>query len=67
MKYSISKAAVNDHISFSRGKREVFGIVTSVKENSVIVELSSEDAKYFQYESNLTVVNHKNYLIIINS
>ncbi|KAB7670449.1 DUF2187 domain-containing protein [Bacillus sp. B1-b2] len=60
------RAKIDDVIIFLRANQEVTGVVTLVKENSVIVQLSSYDTNFLQYESNLTVVNHKNYTVLAN-
>ncbi|WP_409291604.1 DUF2187 family protein [Peribacillus sp. SCS-37] len=57
------KAKKGDPISFKRKDIHCEGIVTQVRENSVLVEINDVLAKQLQYESNLTVVNHRHYVV----
>lgn len=54
---------VGEEIKFTRNGFEVKGRIHKILEQSVIVELSDEDAEKIGAKSNLTVVSHKNYSI----
>ncbi|MBO1914989.1 DUF2187 family protein, partial [Microvirga sp. 3-52] len=42
---------------------KVYGTIYKILENSVIVQISNEDADLIGAASNLTVVSHKNYSV----
>lgn len=48
-------------ISFQRNGFNIFGEVVKVKEDSVLVSISSADAKRLNIETPITVVSHKHY------
>lgn len=55
---------VGDTIEFQRKEQTFFAEVINVRENSVIVELSSKtDKEVLEIETNRTVVAHLNYEI----
>lgn len=58
-------AIVGDKIKFQRMGFEIFGEVCDVKETSVVVRISDDDAGRMQLETPLTVVSHKNYKVIV--
>lgn len=58
------KAGLGQKIRFKRNNMVITGIVSLVKDNSVIVDISNEDAKKLEYSTNKTVVNHSNYEIV---
>ncbi|PGT82951.1 hypothetical protein COD11_13700 [Bacillus sp. AFS040349] len=51
-------------ISFTRNNVDVIGRVVKAYPNTVIVEISQDDAEKIESPSTLTVVNHKNYRIL---
>lgn len=51
-------------IVFNRASLEIMGLVVLVRENSVMVEISAEDAKELHYENNVTIVRHGKYRIV---
>lgn len=57
-------ANIGEEVVFVRKSIEVTGKVEKHLENSVIVQISNSDAKELGYESQLTVVSHKNYQIV---
>ena len=48
-------------IVFKRNGLTIIGEVVKVKDESVIVKISEEDAETLKYDTSLTVVAHKNY------
>jgi len=63
----VAERYVGEAVSFSRNGFKVMGRIHKILENSVIVELSDEDALLIGAKSNLTVVSHKNYTVRSNS
>lgn len=61
---TIKTAKDGDMIKFSRHGLELTGEVHQVRESSVIVKLSDEDAEYLKLDTPLTIVSHKNYVLI---
>lgn len=59
-----SKAQVGEEILFTRQDKEHEGIVYKVQDNSVLVVISNESKAYLGYETNNTVVAHKNYFVL---
>ncbi|AYC29430.1 DUF2187 family protein [Paenisporosarcina cavernae] len=57
----VAARKIREKISFTRRDVEVEGNIFKILENSVIVEISQEDAKKIGAASTLTVVSHKNY------
>ncbi|KKK38452.1 hypothetical protein WQ57_07535 [Mesobacillus campisalis] len=60
---TLQNVQVGDLVLCSRHGIAFFGTVTKVKESSVIVKLSQEDAQKLDLETPFTVVSHKNYVI----
>ncbi len=60
----VAARKVDEKISFVRNEHEVKGKIYKILENSVIVQISKQDADLIGAASNLTVVSHKNYSII---
>lgn len=60
----VAAREIDEKISFVRNDHEVNGKIVKVLENSVIVEISPEDADLINVASNLTVVSHKNYFVV---
>lgn len=60
----VAARKVDEKISFVRNDHEVRGTIYKILENSVIVQISNEDAELIGVPSNLTVVAHKNYSIV---
>lgn len=60
------KAAVGDHITFSRYNIEISGTVQKLYDNSVLVELTEKSFERVMHEipNEMTVVNHRNYKIV---
>lgn len=54
---------IDEEISFFRNDHQVYGTIYKILENSVIVQISKEDADLIGSPSNLTVVSHKNYSV----
>lgn len=61
---AIRHASKGDSILFSRRGNEIEGKVFLVRDNSVLVDISSTDAFLLGLESSKTVVAHKNYKIL---
>lgn len=59
----VAARKVDEEISFVRNDYKVYGTIYKILENSVIVQISSEDADLIGAASNLTVVSHKNYSV----
>ena len=57
-------AKEGDKILFTRNGIEIAGEVYKVREQSVIVTISKNDAYIINVETPLTVVSHKHYQII---
>lgn len=55
---------IGEWISFTRNGVDVNGTIFKIMDNSVIVEISPEDAKEIGAPSNMTVISHKKYRII---
>jgi uncharacterized protein YkvS len=60
----VAERKIDEKISFIRNDHEVQGTIFKILEQSVIVEISTEDAKKINVPSNLTVVSHKNYTVL---
>ncbi|MFF2754119.1 DUF2187 family protein [Psychrobacillus sp. NPDC058041] len=60
----VAARSIDEKISFTRNDHEVHGTIFKILEQSVIVEISTEDAKKINVPSNLTVVSHKNYTVL---
>ena len=60
----VAARKIDEKISFTRDNHEVQGTIFKILEQSVIVEISTEDAKKINVPSNLTVVSHKHYTVI---
>lgn len=56
-------ANVGDLITFERKGRKIMGEVIKKNENTVIAELPDIYVKDLNLSTNLTVVNHNNYVI----
>ena len=59
----VAARRIDEEISFVRNDHEVNGTIFKILENSVIVQISSEDAELIGAASNMTVVSHKNYSV----
>lgn len=59
----VAARQIDEKISFVRNDHEVSGTIYKILENSVIVQISNEDAELIGAASNLTVVAHKNYSV----
>ncbi len=59
----IAARKIGEKISFTRNDVFVLGAIHKILENSVIVEISEEDADLIGAASTLTVVAHKNYTV----
>ena len=59
----VAARKVDEEISFVRNDYKVNGTIYKILENSVIVQISSEDADLIGAASTLTVVSHKNYSV----
>jgi uncharacterized protein YkvS len=57
-------AKEGDTIRFKRHDLSITGTVVKVKEESVLVQISDEDALLLKIDTPITVVSHKNYKII---
>ncbi|MGR3766549.1 DUF2187 family protein [Rossellomorea sp. NS-SX7] len=62
--YSKNNANLGDKIEFKRKKQIVNGVVTALRENTVIVKVKNDAAKKLDLPDNQTVVAHKNYVIV---
>ncbi len=62
--YLKDNANLGDTIEFKRKKHVVSGIVTSLRENTVIVKVEQDTVKKLDLPDNQTVVAHKNYAVI---
>lgn len=62
-----AKAEIGDRILFQRKEKSIIGIVEIVRDNSVIVEITSETALNLHYETPKTVVKHLSYVVIKSS
>ncbi|MFS0576879.1 DUF2187 family protein [Sporosarcina sp. 179-K 3D1 HS] len=60
----VAAREIDEKISFVRNDHKVFGKIFKILENSVIVEISTNDAELIGAASNLTVVSHKNYSVV---
>ena len=56
-----------DLIEFTRKGYSIEGIVVSIRDTTVMVELNDIHSKMLDISNNLTVVNHQNYKIIQKS
>ncbi|WP_273130639.1 DUF2187 family protein [Bacillus weihaiensis] len=56
---------MGNQILFSRKDFNILGYVVIVRKNSVVVRINNDVALKLKYENNLTIVNHKNYEIIV--
>ncbi|WP_214483767.1 DUF2187 family protein [Bacillus sp. SM2101] len=61
-----NKAKVGEVVSFERQNTKIEGKIIKILERSAIVELSDEAADKIESPSNLTVVNHNNYSILVH-
>ena len=59
-------ANIGDLVEFKRRNLQIVGKVSLVKELSCIVDIDTDVATYFDYETPKTVVRHGNYKIISN-
>ena len=59
-------ANIGDLVQFKRRDLQIIGKVSIVKELSCIVDIDTDVATYFDYETPKTVVRHGNYKIISN-
>ncbi len=57
-------ANIGDIVEFKRRDLQITGKVSLVKELSCIVDIDTDVATYFDYETPKTVVRHGNYKII---
>lgn len=57
-------ATLGDQILFKRNDQTFTGKVMRVKENSVLVNISDEDAEKLKLETPITVVAHHHYKIL---
>ncbi|MGD6857016.1 DUF2187 family protein [Bacillus infantis] len=57
-------AKEGDVIRFKRHDLSITGTVVKVKEESVLVQISDEDALMLKIDTPITVVSHKNYKIV---
>lgn len=57
-------ADTGDTILFHRQGQQFTGKVVKVKEESVLVSLTHQDAKLLHIETPITVVAHKNYQLL---
>jgi uncharacterized protein YkvS len=60
----VAARKIGEWISFTRNGVEVNGTIFKIMDNSVIVEISPEDAKEIGAASNMTVISHKKYKIV---
>lgn len=60
----VAARKVDEKVTFVRNDHTVYGTIYKILENSVIVQISTEDADLIGAASNLTVVAHKNYSIV---
>lgn len=58
------KVTIGSIVEFERKQLTIMGKVQEIKQNSVIVVISENVAASLGYDTNLTVVNHKNYKIL---
>lgn len=59
----VAARKIDEEISFVRSDHKVYGNIYKILENSVIVQITKEDADLIGAASNLTVVSHKNYSV----
>lgn len=59
----INGVEIGKEIGFERRGKTIHGKVVHIKEVSIIVQLQQEDIDFLGLENELTVVNHKNYII----
>lgn len=57
-------AVIGDQVTFKRENIFITGKVTTVNENSVIVEVEEDVMNQLNLPNNRTVVNHKRYSIL---
>ncbi|MCM3088307.1 DUF2187 family protein [Bhargavaea ginsengi] len=57
----VAARKVGEVISFVRNDHEVIGKIEKILENSVIVQITKDDAEAIGVPSDRTVVSHKNY------
>lgn len=57
-------AKIGDYVKFSRKNIEITGVVTKVRDKTVIVQISKEIAKKLDLYTELTVVRHNHYAIV---
>ncbi|MBT2583766.1 DUF2187 family protein [Planococcus sp. ISL-109] len=60
----VAARRIGEWISFTRNGVDVNGTIFKIMDNSVIVEISPEDAKEIGAPSNMTVISHKKYKIV---
>lgn len=58
-----TKAIIGEMVSFERQGRVFEGIVFKVNEKSVLVNIPEQSRLLLGYETNKTVVGHRNYLL----
>lgn len=61
---TLKTAKDGDIVKFTRHGIELTGEVHQVRESSVVVMLSDEDAEILKLDTPLTIVSHKNYVVI---
>jgi uncharacterized protein YkvS len=62
--YSKDNANLGDTVQFQRKKHVINGVVTTLRENTVIVKMDRDVAKKLDLPDDQTVVSHKNYAVI---
>lgn len=60
----VHMANIGDLVEFKRRDLQIIGKVSLVRELSCIVDIDTDVATYFDYETPKTVVRHGNYKII---
>lgn len=61
----IQRAKEGDRVLFTRKDISIIGTVKKVKEESVLVEISTQYAQRIHAETPLTVVSHQHYQIVV--
>ncbi|GLB61673.1 YkvS family protein [Cytobacillus sp. NCCP-133] len=57
-------ANIGDRISFQRKEITIEGVVGVVRDNSVIVDISTESSQRLHYDTTKTIVKHSNYVVL---
>ncbi|MEK5071687.1 DUF2187 family protein [Sporosarcina sp. FSL K6-1508] len=57
-------ATCGKEIEFIKKPQKIVDIIEQVLEQSVIAKMEIEDQKFLNIETELTVVNHKNYRVV---